>query len=375
MTDFGNRTHFLKWLLLIRSPGAGMVGFIAANDRSVRQVSAADAGLKWYLGPTCFAPPDLRRATTELVAARYAEQIVHLHDLIRRDLGLTPDSVAFALEYARRYCALFEELSHSEANEMMYVMYTHGKDGAMIPLATMRAVRGTARAGVSVTSSIGDPLSSIPSHTTLQGFRYPSTASFDPDASPESSVTEIKRLAAITSSELSALIANGTVSRQLATYLARHAVDELFTTIWHEDRMRGDPPAAYFLQTHPRLAFLINTSKSVTVRPLFQTGVELTDQAFAIGLGAHYAHWKEELAALVPGELLACGLSTAMRHLYSRGMGAWKRCSLLMPFAMLNDSHLATELARVRSRICDSRLELFEQTHVAGVRTLHAVPS
>jgi hypothetical protein len=310
------------------------------------QVAPNRRGLERIDRPWRAMPGDVREAIGDLLAEPYVRLSYPTVSAFGVAFDESPGTPAYREEWARQVARCKAGLLAAYPDDaFVYALCARHPAGDLVALATMLTARG--ERDVALADAIGDPASSIP---TLQLLRF----AFDPAAgltgtTPERRVAEFGRICVRQPAGLATLVCDGTLSLAQAAYVEEHGFDEMFARSYWRDQALPDPPLAYLGNMKPWMAQGL-ARRGLDLFPLFlHDGAEPTERVLTSGRlsAAYFGQWREVLAPLVPGEILAAGTRAAIRHLARQGFDRWPDLPISLPYLIRNNARTAEALANL----------------------------
>ena len=306
--------------------------------------------LSLYSGPFAELDPAYRDAANKLVCRRYLNDIVHIDESLKCQ-GLVPSTAIYQTELASRSQAAKRELKRfTDSTDICAVFLETSRQP--VALGAMRTVRGC-RSAVRLTHSIGDPHSSLPTHTLFKKLAYPTQPDFEAARVTESRMLECSRLAIIDRKDVKGLIAAGMMAKADSLTMLPDLFDEF---IVHSYRRAIPRPgtqhwAGWLFNVKPKLAQTLHAKKDLGLLPLFADGVEFADETLAPGslFERYFAKWTPELSS--PPEVRRPGLATAIRHVAQRNPTARLECDISLPYLIVCNAELERAIQTLEAKL------------------------
>jgi hypothetical protein len=298
-----------------------------------------------------------QRAIHKLTVHRYVDDIYHLDAHLQQVEDLTPGTPEFERAYAAQYAQIHNALAESDDHTYVSAILLSDQAEEWIALAAMRTLLGK-RADVTVAHSIGHADSSIPTHTLLQAFHYPSLSDFDPEVVTEAEIFEVSRLAAADHGIAEQLIRTGVMSQAELQAVLTSAFDELIVNSYRTGNA-ATHVAGWIFNVKPKLAAALKLRKGLNLIPLYSLGVEPTAQALNSALDKPYFHrWHAELFKLLPDTIVHEGMLAAVRYLAGRDIREWQDCELSLPYLLANNAELECAIEKLEAKLAQRSYEL-----------------
>ncbi len=323
-----------------------------------------------YAGPFAGLSDAQRDAIAALTLDRYVDEI-RLPDYLAEVLGLPPGTPAHVQAHAERLAHIEHGLRTFDDHTWITAILHVGAAGGWTALASMRAVRGCR--AVPVAQSVGDPASSLPTHSLLRGFAYPALPHFDATRVPESRVFETSRLVVARPEWAASLLLRGEIAADALSALLTAALAELVVAAARlAQRLTTEAPlAAWIFNARPRLAVTVRDFLGLPLVPLYGAGAEPTPEALASPLDAPYFHrWRRELCRGLPPEVAQAvardGVAAAVRHLAEQELQTLQDRGVTLPFLVGHDAVFEAAIRRLEALLARQPYRLEPAEAVCG---------
>lgn len=319
--------------------------------------------LHLHVGRWAELPAGPRDAVIALTLDRYVEAI-HLPAYLSEVCALPAGSAAHEMAHAARVAAIERDLRAPDPFAWIVAILHHPEPGASLDavaqgwtaLGAARVVQG-ARA-VPVSRSVGQPDSSLPTHTLLGGWAYPRRHDFDPDHVPEHAMLETTRWVAATAAWAASRLPPGALEPPtLKALLAAASAEVVLAAARLGERIAAEAPVAGWLfNVRPRAAISLRDRLGLDLVPLYTGGAQPTPQSLASPLdGPYFHHWQQQLCSDLPPTVQQAvgreGPAAAVRHLAQQDCAAWQQREVTLPFLVHADARLGRALDRLQAQL------------------------
>lgn len=297
-----------------------------------------------FIGLNEEMPIECQDAVNALTAKRYATEIFSIENYLREDLRLPIGTRRYQKELDRCHHLISESLAQMTKGTLVSALFVE-QSSKLLALGAMRSNLGT-RHDRPISATIGDPASSLPTHSLLQGFQYSSSPGWDPDKIVEAQISVPTRLVKQDKRDLHSLRQSGRLSEPEFEYLLRYGFKRIYSSTFRCTQQILPNLEGFLLNTVPAVAIVLRRDIYIDIQPLrSNSGIEPTPFALSHNLHSlYFGRHRKKYAELFQSKTREWSIDD---H-------DIREASVSLPFIIRNDESLNSRMKKVEVEESDS---------------------
>lgn len=311
-----------------------------------------------FIGLNEEMPIECQNAVNALTVKRYTRDIFSIEDHLQEVLRLPVGSRRYQEELDRCHHLISESLVQMTRGTLVSALFVE-QSSKLIALGAMRSNLGT-RHDRPISATIGDPTSSLPTHSLLKGFQYASSPGWDPDKIVEAQISVPSRLVKEDKRDLFSLRQSRHLSDPEFEYILRFGFKRIYSSTARLTQQIIPNLAGFLLNTIPAIAKVLRRDIYIDLQPLrSNSGIGPTPLALSHNLHSLYFGKQRKIYA----------------ELFERKTRAWsmddpdiREASVSLPFIIRNDACFNAAMEKVEGE--DSGYRFIQPIHSEKIALL-----